>query len=299
MKISVQKHDGSRIVFNDPSMKKMSVMIERFYADVDGSTKSEDVHELNDDGDLMFQNKIEKNESSFSLKTVYMGEETDLGMFYTTTFNIADRASLKARILTEHCVINHEVEVELTSFQPLSSYTYFIVCRSKILDSKTVAVASESDDQSPHTYNFKFLPNFNYAPRAKIIVYYMNGDQIVSTTVTAEMSADFKNFVELNVEPSVAKPGQSIELCVKSNANSIIGLLGYDQSVSLLRTGNDLARDEIWNELEMFNTQVKHRQQNYFDEPPSKMPAYYNPWDDFSVSSSRQSSWYGSYRQIS
>lgn len=282
--ISVQNHDGSRLLIKDPKMKKVSVLIERFHADVDGSTKSEDVHELNDDGDLLLQHKIAKNESSFSLKILYMGEETDLGMFYTTTFNVADRASLKARILTETCVINQSVDVELTSYQPLSSYTYLIVSRSKILESKTIAVANEPGDEAPHTYRFNFVPNFDYAPRAKIIAYYMNDDNIISTTVCAEMYNDFKNFVELSVEPAVAKPGQSVELCVSSNANATIGLLSFDESVSILRSGNDLARDEIWNELEMFSTQVKHHQYNYLDDSRPTMPAYYNPWDDFAVS---------------
>lgn len=263
------------------------MLMERFYADVDGSTKSEDTYELNENGDVFMQLAVAKNESSLSLKVVYMGEETDLGMYYTSTSTAADRVSLKATVATENCVINKEVEVELTSHYPLASFTYFIVSRSRILESRTVspATASTIDTQSQqYTYPFTFMPSFEYAPRAKIIVYYMNDGRIVSTTVCCEMYDDFNNFVELTVGQAVTKPGQTIEIKVKSNPNATIGLLGYDRSLSILRSGNDLARDAIWNELEMFSSQVKHRQYNYMDESSPKMPAYHNPWDDFAVS---------------
>lgn len=262
------------------------VVTERFYADVDGSTKSEDAFELNADGDVFMKLPLAKNESSFSMKVIYMNEETDLGMFYTTSLTTADRKSLKANISTEKCVINKEIEVELASHSPLSSYTYFIVCRSRILESKTVSVNNElsNDPESQlYTYRFTFLPSFEYAPRSKIIIYYMNGGKIISTTVCVEMNNDFKNFVELNVDQAVAKPGQTIELNVKSNPNATVGLLGYDRSLSILRSGNDLAQDEIWNELEMFSSHVKHRQFNYMEHPSSKTPSYHNPWEDFAV----------------
>lgn len=216
-----------------------------------------------------------------------MGEETDFGNYYTTTYSVPDKITLNARILNEKCVLNKEIDVEITSHYPLTSYTYFIVSRSKILESKTVSVAKTADspDVSLHTHRFTFLPTFDYAPRATIIIYYMKDDQLVSANVCAEMYDDFKNFVELDVGSTTAKPGQTIELRVKSNRNATIGLLGYDKSLSILRSGNDLTRDDIWNELEMFSSRVKHREYDYVNfDSPSKKPIYYNPWSDFSVS---------------
>lgn len=71
MQISVEKHDGSAITFLDPSKKKIKVIREQFYADVDDSTVTETEHELDDNGDAFFTLDIAKNESSFSLKVIF------------------------------------------------------------------------------------------------------------------------------------------------------------------------------------------------------------------------------------
>lgn len=40
--------------------------------------------------------------------------------------------------------------------------------------------------------------------------------------------------------PSDTEPGASVELNLEAKPNSYIGLLGVDQSVTLLKTGNDI-----------------------------------------------------------
>lgn len=64
----VRKQDGGHIAFNDPNKKKITLIREQFHADVDESTKTETVHELDNDGNLFLTLDIAKNESSFSLK---------------------------------------------------------------------------------------------------------------------------------------------------------------------------------------------------------------------------------------
>lgn len=216
-----------------------------------------------------------------------MSEESEFGNYYTTKHSVPDRIGLNARILNEKCVLGERIDVEISSHYPFSSYTYFIVSLGKIIDSKTVCAQSYNSGDAPlHTHRFAFWPEFDYAPRATIIIYYMKDDQLVSTSVCAEMYDDFKNSVELDVVgTATAKPGQRIDLRVKSNPNATIGLLGYDKSLSILRSGNDLTRDDIWNELEMLSSQVKHREYDYMNlDSPSKRPIYFNPWSDFSVS---------------
>lgn len=66
--ISVRKQDGSCVTFIDPSKKKITFIREQFYTNVDESTKTETVHDLDDDGNLFLTLDIAKNESSFSVK---------------------------------------------------------------------------------------------------------------------------------------------------------------------------------------------------------------------------------------
>lgn len=71
-----------------------------------------------------------------------------------------------------------------------------------------------------------------------------------------------------------ARPGQEVDITVISKPNSYVGLLGVDQSVLLLRKGNDLDKSQIFNELDEYS-----RKQS----SPSR---YYrvDEWEDFSVS---------------
>lgn len=172
------------------------------------------------------------------------------------------------------------------SHYPFPSYTYQVIARGKILDSNTIIPAYEStstSDNQEFVHRFSFLPRFDYTPKANIIVYYVKDERIVSTSVYADLYDDFRNFIELNVTPEIAAPGQMVDIHIKSNPTSYIGLLGFNQSLIELRSGNDLARDEIWNELEMFHSQVKRRTFHYSEKPKEKSyPIYNNPWDDFS-----------------
>lgn len=49
-----------------------------------------------------------------------------------------------------------------------------------------------------------------------------------------------------------ASPGQEIDITVISKPNSYIGLMGIDQSVLLLRSGNDLDKSEVFDELDQY-----------------------------------------------
>lgn len=54
--------------------------------------------------------------------------------------------------------------------------------------------------------------------------------------------------------PLEAKPSEEVKLKIKTDADSYVGLLGVDQSVLLLKSGNDLARDAVFNSLNKYKT---------------------------------------------
>ena len=50
----------------------------------------------------------------------------------------------------------------------------------------------------------------------------------------------FSRQVDLEVSPGETQPGANVEVTVRTKPNSYVGLLGVDQSVLLLRSGNDI-----------------------------------------------------------
>lgn len=179
------------------------------------------------------------------------------------------------------------------------TYTYVIVGRGKILETKTVTPTFDENENSEYIHRFTFTPNFDYAPRAKVIVYCIRDRLIVSTNICIDLYDDFKNFIELDVAPKTAKPGDVVDFNIKSNPNSYIGLLGIDKSVLILRGGNDLAHDELWNELELFHSAVKRRSYDHFENSKRAMAPYHNVWDDFSVKFQKSYKMFLHYLRIS
>ncbi len=49
-----------------------------------------------------------------------------------------------------------------------------------------------------------------------------------------------------------AKPKDNITISILSNPHAYVGLLGVDQSVTLLKKGNDIEADVIFNQLDEF-----------------------------------------------
>jgi hypothetical protein len=65
-----------------------------------------------------------------------------------------------------------------------------------------------------------------------------------------------------------------VNLTVTSDSNSLVGLLGVDQSVLLLKSGNDLDKSLIASEIKRY-TYAEHYNSHYGDD------VYYGTYQDF------------------
>lgn len=128
-----------------------------------------------------------------------------------------------------------------------------VVSRGKILESKTITPVFDDSYQSVYVHRFSVNPHFDYAPEAKITVYCVHDGCIVSSSFVARLDEDFKNFIDIDISQDLVKPGDAVDIKIKSNPNSCIGLLGVDESALILRSGNDLDRGKIWDELKKIN----------------------------------------------
>ena len=55
----------------------------------------------------------------------------------------------------------------------------------------------------------------------------------------------FFSKVSLDFDKTKAQPGDSINVMVKADASSMVNLLAVDQSVLLLKSGNDISPSEV------------------------------------------------------
>lgn len=59
--------------------------------------------------------------------------------------------------------------------------------------------------------------------------------------------------MEVQVAPDSVEPGKTVDVTVKAKPNSYVGVLGVDQSVLLLKSGNDLTQVKKYIFLKFFN----------------------------------------------
>ncbi|KAG4078918.1 hypothetical protein HA402_005578 [Bradysia odoriphaga] len=158
---------------------------------------------------------------------------------------------IQARVQTSNPRIDREVSVEVTSTEPLDYFTYQILGRGDIIVTRTEPVPKTN------YFVFSFLASFDMVPKAELIVYYLKGAQIISDTVDIEFGEELQNFVKVDTSVAQAQPGQNIDITVSTNAGSFVGLLGVDQSVILLKDGNDLSKPEVLRELDEYNREYR------------------------------------------
>ena len=78
--------------------------------------------------------------------------------------------------------------------------------------------------------------------------------------------------INLHLPLNQTKPGENVTITVDAKENSYVGLLGVDQSVLLLKSGNDINNEAVQVELSRFNdydvynyVRFTSRQQKYFE----------------------------------
>lgn len=109
-------------------------------------------------------------------------------------------------------------------------------------------------------------------PKAQVIVYTVRNDEMLSDHIEIDFGNDLQNFLTIELSADQTTPGQEVDITVISKPNSYVGLLGVDQSVLLLRRGNDLEKADIFAEL------GQYEKRNYMSRNNE------NNWVDFNVS---------------
>ena len=93
------------------------------------------------------------------------------------------------------------------------------------------------------SHTFRFQATAAMAPVARVVVYYVRPDgEVVADALNFDVEGTFQNFVEVKVAPDSVEPGKTVDVLIKAKPNSYVGVLGVDQSVLLLKTGNDITR---------------------------------------------------------
>ncbi|XP_053399009.1 CD109 antigen-like isoform X3 [Mercenaria mercenaria] len=136
---------------------------------------------------------------------------------------------------------------DIKSTESVPSAVYQVMSRGSV-----VAAGSFTGN----TFNIPI--DSDMAPNARIIVYYVRTDgEVVTDSISFDVDGAFQNEVTIDFDKTKAQPGENVNVIVKADPMSVVNLLAVDQSVLLLKSGNDVTASEVIDELKSYDT-IKH-----------------------------------------
>jgi hypothetical protein len=85
------------------------------------------------------------------------------------------------------------------------------------------------------------------SPSARLIVYTIrpSNQEILVDATDFKVDGLFQNEVKLSLDKQTAEPGDTVKFTVNADPDSYVGLLAIDQSVLLLKSGNDITKELV------------------------------------------------------
>ncbi|XP_064610073.1 CD109 antigen-like [Liolophura sinensis] len=152
--------------------------------------------------------------------------------------------------------VGDEANFDLKSTSPMTSVIYQVLSRGSIVS------AGKVDASGQLTKTFSLTVTSGMAPTARIIVYAVRPDgEIVTESISFNVDGIFQNKVSVNFNTPKAQPGDQVDCHVTADPDSHVNILAVDQSVLLLKSGNDITEGQVNDELQTFDTidVSKHR----------------------------------------
>ncbi|CAM6001992.1 unnamed protein product, partial [Sphagnum balticum] len=145
--------------------------------------------------------------------------------------------------------VGQEVKFEVNATEPLSRLVYEVMGRGDIV------LARSLDIPNSNSYQFSFMTTHHMAPKARIVVYYVRAgnQELVADALNFDVDGVFRTHVIVDTNVRETKPGAMVDVRVSTKPNAFVGVLGVDQSVLLLKSGNDITQEEVIKELESYD----------------------------------------------
>ncbi|KAG1664295.1 CD109 antigen [Nymphon striatum] len=120
-----------------------------------------------------------------------------------------------------------------------------------------------------NSHSFRIRMTENMAPMVRIVVSFSRPDgEIVADGLSLELDKLFENTVSLSARPGQARPGENVDISIRTTPNSMVGLMGIDQNNLLLKPGNDITKNDVIKSMESFDSGKRDSDQETILELP-------------------------------
>ncbi|XP_046569084.1 CD109 antigen-like isoform X2 [Haliotis rubra] len=137
--------------------------------------------------------------------------------------------------------------IELTEDVPFITY--------EVLSRGTVDITDQVSVGGQNPVQFNVPVSATMAPEAHIIAYYVRkSGEVVADGLSFSVDDIFDNKVSIDFSRNESKPHENIDVLVSADPLSSVNLLAVDQSVLLLKSGNDITTDQVLDELKTYSS---------------------------------------------
>lgn len=208
-------------------------------------------YEVNN-GLIQLKLDVPKNATDLFLRALYKERKYSIHQFQASQSKSGDFIQLG--VLNKQNNRNsyktgQKAEFEIRSTFPLSNYTLMVLKQNNIVSSKYNLKTPSSSEKLSIDVTHELAPSF------KVAVFYLTNDnQIISDQKTIDVEDLFLTPIDLKASTNQTQPGENVDITVQTSPNAFVGVLGVDQSVLLLKTGNDITKKDILDDLKDYGS---------------------------------------------
>ncbi|XP_033116725.1 CD109 antigen-like [Anneissia japonica] len=207
-------------------------------------------HEIPTSGVVTYMIETMSDDTSFNLQAWYYTDEesNQKASTYVEVSASPSNSFIQIGLDTSHLSAGNVATFTLRSTEIPPFIVYLVISKSRIFAMETLYGLQSTQNN----LTVDITPDM--APLAKLVAYYVRGDEeVVVDVFNFNVDGAFKNMVSLSFSNEVVKPGDSITVDVTATKGSLVYLLAVDQSVLLLKSGNDITQQKVLRELETFD----------------------------------------------
>nr|ADE45341.1 thioester-containing protein 1.4 [Biomphalaria glabrata] len=190
-------------------------------------------------GILSIDIDIPLNATSIDIK-VSLNKETTAEKRISKSYSMSNNY-LQLSLLSKLVKAESDVLIKITSTEAIDSLAYEIRSRSDHVKSGVLELSGQRE------FNATFKVEPSWAPIAQLLMYYIRRDsnEVVTDSLAFNVEGMFKNKVNVAFKENETDINKNVSLELSADSDSQIYVLAVDQSVLLLKTGNDLTPNKV------------------------------------------------------
>ncbi|XP_034504166.1 CD109 antigen, partial [Ailuropoda melanoleuca] len=149
-------------------------------------------------------------------------------------FKSPSKTYIQLKTREENIKVGSPFELVVSGNKRLKELSYMVVSRGQL-----VAVGKQNST------TFSLTPENSWAPKACIIVYYIDNDgEIINDVLKIPVQLVFKNKIKLFWSKAHAEPSEKVSLRISvTQPDSTVGIVAVDKSVNLMNVSNDITME--------------------------------------------------------